>query len=470
MRKKTLILITIVLLIAILSTLVLYSCTNKSGPSASDDYQKEVEQKQKDREDDDYEYEEEEVVDPTQLNEGVYPSTLPSLFYDIETEEIQAGLQQSATTLQVREAVLVAYNVANRSRKQAENSLMIQHTDSGMMIFNGFELKSGNAWYYQLPREAAFDGLSNTQVAYTLDRETFYYAKLDSSSGAKCHDIDTFPYGEFILTEAPKAYDFDGYREHRFFLDDQLELCNMKLMLDLIDETSSISYDSETHVYTIVLNIDCDGGDTNLLKEWAAQAQAEANSEMEVERTYEKWDSVIEVWDNGYVKSFEYDEYWKGTIDAGFTKAELDGPATSYFKFFYEEDEIMTLLEQDTRYNALSDEDKELMTTPLSFIEMYCGAEISRGNLVSWQIALIAIASVVFVVIVVVVTIEVLVRVGKLPKLAAKREAAKQKHLAKKAAKKGESVEQVESPDEVPFEEFVAEESAQEEPQKVDEE
>lgn len=403
------------------------------------------------------------------LDEGTYPSALPSNFQGDELAKINAGLQTGASVDAVKEAVFAMYNVANRSRRTAELSLMVQHTESGSgisaMDFKGYTLRSGNAWYYQLPREAAFDGLSNTQVAYTLDRETFYYAKLDSSSGAKCHDIDTFPYATFILTEAPKAYNFDEYREHRFFLDDQLELCNMKLILDLVDETSSIAYDAEKHIYTVTLNIDCDEGDYDLLKEWAAQAQAEANSEMEVERTYEKWDSVIEIWDNGYVKSFEYDEYWKGNIGS----FKLDGPATSHFKFFYEEDEIMTLIKQDTRFNALSDEDKELMTTPLSFIEMYCGTEISAGNLVSWQIALIVLGCIVFVVIVIVVTIEILVKKGKLPKLAAKREADKQKKLAKKQAKAAKKAgvlqEQLEETD------FVEDEISVEsdEPETVDE-
>ena len=119
MRKKSIISILLVLIIVSLFAFTLFACS-KSGPSATDDYQAEVDQRQKDREDDDYEYQEEEIVDPTQFNEGSYPSTLPSLFYDIETEAVQDGLQEGATTLQVRQAVLSAYNVANRSRKAVE--------------------------------------------------------------------------------------------------------------------------------------------------------------------------------------------------------------------------------------------------------------------------------------------------------------------------------------------------------------
>ncbi len=423
MQKKRALLLIVALLIIVVSSTVLFACNKDKG------------QRQ-------------HALD---LEEGTYPDMLPSLFNSEELAKINAGLSSTASVDAVKEAVFTIYNVANRSRKVTDTSLMIQHTESGSgvsaMDFKGYILKSGKSWYYQLPREAAFDALSNTQVAYTLDQETFYYAKLDANSGAKCHDIDTFPYGEFILTEAPKAYTFDEYREHRFFLDDQLELCNMKLILDLVDETSSISYNAEDHIYTVHLNIDCDNGDLDLLKEWAAQAQAEANSEMEVERTYEKWDSIFEVWENGYVKSLEYDEYWKGKIGS----FDLDGPATSYFKFFYDEAEIMALLKQDTRYNALPEEDKEAMVSPLEFIEMYCGTEIGKPNLVSWQIGLIVFGCIAFAVIVIVVGIEVAVKKGRLPKLASKREAAKQKRLAKKNAKKGI---QPEEPEQNVFNEF----------------
>ena len=374
------------------------------------------------------------------LDEGTYPSTLPSNFQGEEKSVVDKGLQTGASVDDVKKAVFAMYNIANRSRKSADTSLMVQHTESGSgisaMSFNGFELKSGNTWYYQLPREAAWDALSNTQVAYTLDSETFYYAKLDSSSMAKCKGIDVFPYASFLLTSKPVPYNFEEYREHRFFLDDQLELCNMKMMLELLDDTSEISYDAEKHIYTVKLVVDCENGDPALLKEWAAQAQAEANSEMEVERNYEYWNASFEVWENGYIKSLDYNEYWTGHI-ASFT---LNGPAESHFKFFYDETEVMAILMQDPKYATLEEEDKDLMTTPLAFIEMYCGAEISAGKLVSWQIALIVIGCVIFAVIVVVVGVEVAVKKGRLPKLAAKRAAAKGKRLAKKNAKKNRTV------------------------------
>ncbi len=478
MRKKRLILITTVLLIGILALMVLCSCTNTSGPSASDDYQKEVEQKQKDREDDDYEYEDEEVVDPTQLNEGVYPSTLPSLFYDMETEAVQDGLQAGATTLQVRSAVLAAYNVANRSRKQAENSLMIQHTDSGMMIFNGFELKSGNAWYYQLPTEAPglLDFLSYTAVAYTYDSETFYYVWLDDRSFPKCRGVDVFPYAKFLRYEDATAYNFDEFKARRFFLDDQLELCNMKFSLDLIDDTSEISYDADAHVYTVKLVVNT-GVDAAALKEWYFQAFSEGNNNPQSPktnyRTYDYWYATIEIWDNGYVKSLRYDEKW------GTDNAVVGSTAFSEFKFFYGEDEILAIIQTDPRYQSLSEEEKAQLTSLADYVTFFI-PPISAVPLRTWQIVLIALGCAIFAVIVIVVGIEVAVKKGRLPKLAAKREADKQKRLAKKAAKKGaplessdqedvEMVEDGEVPFEEPADEVPAEESAEEPKQDSEE-
>ena len=453
MRKKSIISILLVLLIVVMATFTLFAC-EKSGPSAHDDYQSEVEQKQKDREDDDYEYEEEEDIDPTKLNDGTYPATLPSLFYDIETEEIQAGLQQSATTLQVREAVLVAYNVANRSRKQAENSLMIQHTDSGMMIFNGFELKSGNAWYYQLPTEAPglLDFLSYTAVAYTYDSETFYFVRLDDRSFPKCRGVDVFPYAKFLRYEDATAYDFEGFKARRYFLDDQLELCNMKFSLDLIDDSSEISYDADSHVYTVKLVVNT-GVDADALKEWYFQAFSEGNSNPQSPkisyRTYDYWYATIEIWDNGYVKSLRYDEKW------GSDNAVVGSTAFSEFKFFYGEDEILAIIQTDPRYQSLSADEKAQLTSLASYVTFFI-PPISAVPLRTWQIILIALGCAAFVVIVIVVSIEVAVKCGKLPKLAAKREEAKQKRLAKKAAKNGEILpteEPAEEPDDVPVEE-----------------
>lgn len=462
MRKKSIILITTVLLIGILSLVLLYSCTNKSGPSAHDDYQSEVDQKQKDREDDDYEYEDEDIVDPTQLNEGVYPSTLPSLFYDMETEAIQDGLQEGATTLQVRTAVLSAYNVANRSRKQAENSLMIQHTDSGMMIFNGFELKSGNAWYYQLPTEAPglLDFLSYTAVAYTYDSETFYFVRLDDRSFPKCRGVDVFPYAKFLRYEDATAYDFEGFKAQRYFLDDQLELCNMKFSLDLIDDTSEISYDADSHVYTVKLVVNT-GVDADDLKEWYFQAFSEGNSNPQSPkisyRTYDYWYATIEIWDNGYVKSLRYDEKW------GSDNAVVGSTAFSEFKFFYGEDEILAIIQTDPRYQSLSADEKAQLTSLVDYVTFFI-PPISAVPLRTWQIILIALGCAIFAVIVIVVGIEVAVKKGRLPKLAAKREADKQKRLAKKAAKNGEPIAQdepVENED-VPVEETEPQEPTEE--------
>ena len=446
MRKKSIISILLVLLIVVMATFTLFACSNK-GPSANDDdYQKEVEQREKDREDDDYEYDPGESIDLDQLNEGAYPATLAPLFYDIEIEEIQAGVQPSATSLQIREAVLAIYNVANRSRKEAEDSLMIQHTDSGMMIFNGFELKSGNAWYYQLPTEAPFplDSLSYAAVAYTYDSETFYFVRLDDRSYPQCRGVDVFPYAKFLRYEEATAYNFDDFRAQRYFLDDQLELCNMKFSLDLIDETSEISYDADAHVYSVKLVVNV-GADADALKEWYMQAMLEGNRYAPFNATcdyriYDKWIATFEVWDNGYIKSLRYDEKWQGKNNDG-KNSLASATAFSEFKFFYGNDEILGIIQTDPRYQSLSAEEKEQLTSLSDYVDFFI-PPISAVPLRPWQIALIVLGCVIFVIIVIVVSVEVSVKTGRLPKLAAKREAAKQRKLAKKAAKKGIPLEQ----------------------------
>jgi len=374
------------------------------------------------------------------LDEGTNPSGLPSSFQGDELSKVMAGLSANATEEQVREAVFVAYNAANRSRKTAENSLMIQYTDGGQLQYKGFELKSGNAWYYQLPTQALgiYDMMEqgNTLVAYTYDSIEFNFVRLGADSKPICEGVENFPYAEFLMIKKPDVYNFDEFKEKRFFLDDQLELCNMKFSLDLIDKTSTITYDSEKDVYTVNLVVDC-SQDQEKLAEWYAQAFKEGNTYSPVSvgvRYYDYWKAKIEIWGNGYVKFLRYDEKW--TSDKEIFGIKIGSESYSEFKFFYDESEIFEFLQQDKKYKNLSEDEQSVMTTLESYIEMYSGAEIVSPALKSWETALIVIGCVLFAVIAVVVGVEVAVKCGKLPKLAAKREAQKQKRLAKIEAKR----------------------------------
>ncbi len=376
------------------------------------------------------------------LEEGSYPGALPANYQGEELDAVAQGLKNSASAEDVRKAVLAMYNVANRSRKSADLSLMIQHTNAGdgFMLFQGFELKSGNAWYYQLPTQSPYpileSTISYTTLAYTLDSETFYFAHLDSSSHPVCKDQNVFPYGTFIRNNNPDAYNFDEYKEHRFFLDDQLELCNMKFSLEMVDETSEIAYDADNHVYKVKLVTNCTLDD-DTMREWYEQAFKEGNTYAPFNakcttRHYYYWNAEFEVWENGYVKSLSYSEKWDSD------NSLVNSDAVSKFEFFYDEDEIMAIVKQDARYTSLDEEKQAEFVSPLSFIEFYSNAPISKQIvLLDWHIILIVLGSVIIAIVAVVVGVEVAVKNGRLPKLAAKREAAKQKRLAKKQAKKG---------------------------------
>ena len=151
-------------------------------------------------------------------------------------------------------------------------------------------------------------------------------------------------------------------------------------------------------------------------------------------RTYYYWYADIEVWDNGYVKSLDYYEKWDSP------NIMVNSEAVSNFNFYYNEEKIMAILKQDPKFTALSEEQQATFTSPDKFVDFYCTAEVSDAIvLLSWHILLIVLGCVIVVVVAIVVTIEVLVKKGKLPKLAAQREAAKQKRLAKKNAQNGES-------------------------------
>ena len=135
------------------------------------------------------------------------------------------------------------------------------------------------------------------------------------------------------------------------------------------------------------------------------------------------------MWNNGYVKSY-FAEYAR---DAGMGS----GLTVDKFNYIWKDDEILNVISSDHRIKKEGINDKNTFKTYADYIKYYIDQDIVASTLPPLYIALIVIGAVVFAAIVAVVVVEILVRKGKLPKLAAKREAKKQKRLAKKAAKNG---------------------------------
>lgn len=383
--------------------------------------------------------------------------TRPDLANRITSEELElinsAMLENADKELQ-KQAVIKLYEIANSSRIEDGNSLMLQETFMGIcnlfshprpdmqledamavVKMRGFTLKSDKDWYNQFV--AQLQGEANLMAFFTTMAKVNYH--LESAPDdyyfnimkgvqieADC-SLERFPYASFKLTEEHKRYDLDGFKNAANVLTAPNEIYNMDFMTDIIFD-GDISIKHEDGVYKVHFSIDT-AADKEKLEQWYRLPQKDMQEGNQTINAYLRYLCDFEVWDNGYAKCFAADY----VRDAG----NGSGITIDKFNYLWNEDEIKEVISDDYRLDHLSKLELDMMSLD-DYIAFYIGVEPTFPTL---YIALIVVGCVVFAAIVAVIVVEILVRKGKLPKLAAKREAAKQKRLAKKAAKKGLTAE-----------------------------
>ncbi len=387
--------------------------------------------------------------------------TKPSLQNRISEQDlavIEAGLAQGADETAKKNAVIALYNVANSSRIEDNLSLMVQSTLMGILPFGGisedytfesdtppvgivnmrgFTLRNGQNWYNEFVAEMLENELSfimaemttMVKVNYHLasDPDAYYFNIIKTSQVEADCDIVRFPYSSYKLIQQASKYDLDQYKDKANVLDAPNEIYNMKFVADIIADGATITH--ENGVYKVHFAVD-PKADKALLEEWYRLPQKDMKEGNQEIKAYLRYICDFEVWDNGYAKSYVADYARDAGMGSGIT---LDK-----FNYLWNEDEIMDIISSDYRLDDYSILERQSMGLDSvdGYINYYINADIVKGKLQPLYIALIVIACVVAVAIAIVIVIEVLVRKGKLPKLAAKREAAKQKRLQKKEAKK----------------------------------
>lgn len=375
---------------------------------------------------------------PLNLEEGSRPLS-PSLFAAEDIELIRAAMAEDASEDVKKKAVNRMFKIANKSRINTPLSLMVQNSDVGMdkklatVTMHAFNLKQGDAWYYQLATDvfasnkfvaalmSEFAGF--LKVAYTTGDGDFYYAMVQGPDSECDCSIDVFPYAEFKLTKPFDKMNEEQFQERLHYLLSMHEINNLAFCAEIIADGAVIEYNSEKGYYTVTFEIDTDA-DGELLQQWYAMAQKDMQVSGQSIEKYNSYKATLQVWDNGYAKSF----YSEADRSAGVAS----GKPVDEFKYFWVKEEIMALLAQDTRV-----EDHEIMNEPIDYIAFYSDTEIVGAKLSALKIAGIVIGCVIAAIIITVIVIEVLVRCGKLPKLAEKRERKKLKRREKRAAKKG---------------------------------
>ena len=369
-----------------------------------------------------------------------------SLFSAEDTSTINSALAPDATQEQLKAAVMALYDTANSSRIDTPLSLVVQESDAGIdmgnVIMHAFNLRDGDKWYYQLATSVKTDSpfieailavaAGYLKVGYsTGDGNYYYFGELGPQFKCDC-SIPTFPYATFVIPvdENAKPEDkpfanamtLEEFNSTLNVLKSIHEINNMDFCKEIIADDPVITFSDG--VYRVEFAVDTQNSDAELLEKWYAMPQKDMQVGGQSIKQYNSYTAVLEVWDNGYAKSFES----HADRDAGMAS----GKPVDRFTYIWEEDDILDLLEQD---QSVDKKTSLVLHDVEDYINYYSDPEFVAKELGLIEKAAIVLAAIAAVIIVIVVTVEVLVKKGKLPKLAAHRAEKKAKRLARKQAK-----------------------------------
>lgn len=378
-----------------------------------------------------------------------------SLFDGEDIAIIQKVVDGTATEDEIKRAVMALYDTANKSRKETPVSLVVQESDAGLnvlgdegkVLMHAFNLRDGDRWYYQLATQVStsnsfFSGLMQMfagflKVAYSDGNGNYYYFN-EAGEAYNCDCTPTtFPYAKFTIPEDESFFDkpmkLEEFNKELNVLDEIHEINNMAFCEEIIADGAKVEWLEEDgqHYYRVSFSVDVDA-DKELVNKWFAMAKKDMAAGGQTLKSYEYYNAVLEVWDNGYAKSYE--SYSSREAESAFAS----GKPVDRFSYIWNTDEIIALVLEDEAFAEL-DEDVVFESIG-ACLDYYTDKD--NITLVKRQLSMLAITGIVigciaFVIIAIIVTVEVLVKTGKLPKEAARREARKQKRIAKKNAKKG---------------------------------
>ena len=379
--------------------------------------------------------------------------------YEIDDSEdlLKKAVEGSATVDETKKAVMLLYDVANKSRISENHGLSLMVQDSlggnkmGRVYMHGFTLQKGDKWYYQLASQAAegdvagFEGFAellspiagNLQVAYTSGDDKYHYAYVMGSDTQLDCSPATFPYATYIIPEGdePVVYDgFEAYQAERNCRDSQLELNNMRIYMSLLnDEDLSVEYNAEEKFYTVKFSINCSDQKNEQFMDFQEMSKRDLDTGtfLKINNTIVGWRAEVEVWDNGYVKAFRSYENWLMKV----LGQSIDSSPKNEFEYLWKADEIVKVISQDERIQSIMEtyldaSDEEIIERA---IEYY--SDPKSVYVFDWFTFWIALgASILGAIIVVIVVLVILVKVGKAPKLKAALERMAQRDRERRQA------------------------------------
>ena len=243
------------------------------------------------------------------------------------------------------EAALHLYSVAQANVMDADKVSSFSYGGGtattgpvgGGLSFGDIMVKDNNDVYIQnVARISSVEGLPDTAIGivqnmldqstrkfYDSSEDTYYVQKIEGSD-ATCRMIEDYPFGSSSFENGTlKTLTWERYKEIEYVRNSINDLTNTLISEDTIKNTEDddivIDYDSETGLYTLSFGLKLATQEEKDLAtgEYARPDMQEASGTAGQEEgalEYNKYDMVIEIYDNGLPKSFTASESWDATL------------------------------------------------------------------------------------------------------------------------------------------------------------
>lgn len=353
--KKFLIVISVILLIAIISVATV-GCKKPTPPD----------------------------IKPLDIDAGEMPDMACQIL-PAELAIIDAGLDEDATDAEKKAAVLELFNAADRIQREAD--LLFTVSDGGgyaktgaegYMTVRGFYFRNEDAYYSQsvgqvtsanLGTIAATDYARNLldqlSRTYTSDMQTFYRDKAEDGEHANRPNVtasESFPYTSADFSGcASETFNLDDWKEESRILNEVGELSNFDFNTDAIKNALIVKNNAE-NLYRIEFELDTSNKNEayDNVVDFAREGLREASKSTDLD--YEVYKVVVEIWTNGYIRSFSTVENWEASLKVVSFLPTIHGVSDSsnLVVYFWDWDEVKDVIDDCEDYEEIETADEFL--------------------------------------------------------------------------------------------------------------
>jgi hypothetical protein len=205
-----------------------------------------------------------------------------------------------------------------------EGSASAEDILSGKMAVRSFMVRDGDRVYSQTvgrvyegteallsaARMVLDQGKRTLTVNFRTDNEITYKQE-PKNSGDPDIQVEDFPYARCNFNkDKVKTIDKNTPDEDDFSLKYKGELTNFKIdSSTIVDGSYSVEYMDDDDIYKIVFEVDV--ANDKAVERPRASLRKSANSD---DLQYKKYKVIMELWDNGLIRTYKTEESWEGTL------------------------------------------------------------------------------------------------------------------------------------------------------------